>query len=96
MDKRDLSINIDCMVAVTHKKGLALKSLAEAVSLIADVYEINKEEAFNILAVQGIVFAYTADSKEDEPAREDIFMQAGNILSEWISRSLQSKEDERR
>jgi len=93
MDKHKLWQEIEQLESICYKKRETLESLKDTVSLISKLYVMDKEQAYDVLAImQSIIFAYTADSKEDEMTREEVFRQAGNFLSKYISRYA----DERR
>lgn len=95
MDKNNLWREIEQLEAICYKKRETLESLKDTVGLINKLYTMDREEAYNIIAImQSIIFSYTTNAKDDESTCDEIFAQAGKFLSKYKYRSIEERANE--
>jgi len=93
MDKRQLWKDIEKMKEVAEERRGTMESLGETIRRITFLYGMDKNEAFEVLAImQSLIFVYTLEPSEDEPSREDIFAKAEGILDKQSERLKKERE----
>lgn len=94
MDKTTLSVDIGNLIKVAYIKKEALEAFKEAVNLVRDIYDIDRREAFSVLAImQSVIVGYTVDDGSDDPTLKDIIAEAEDMLSKYAKGKSEGKNE---